>query len=116
MWESQAKVNDRGIVSLAYNVLLRSGVTIGAGISLDTQKLNESAHKVRSPSLWQLAATGLQCPRLVHISSSADSPLVGQGLLCIKKLFNLRGRTRGVVQRCLDLYSIPCFANVEDAF
>ncbi|KAL8914442.1 MAG: hypothetical protein Q9171_000947 [Xanthocarpia ochracea] len=43
---AKAKVNDRGIASLAYNVLLRSGVTVGAGISLDTQKLNESAHKV----------------------------------------------------------------------
>lgn len=42
----QAKVNDRGIASLAYNVLLRSGVTAGMGVSLDTQKLNESAHKV----------------------------------------------------------------------
>ncbi|KAI4092905.1 MAG: hypothetical protein LQ339_007801 [Xanthoria mediterranea] len=43
---AKAKVNDRGIASLAYNVLLRSGVTVGAGISLDTQKLHESAHKV----------------------------------------------------------------------
>ena len=45
---TQAKVNDRGIASLAYNVLLRSGVTFGVGVSLDTQKLNESAHKVRA--------------------------------------------------------------------
>ncbi|KAL8850145.1 MAG: hypothetical protein Q9221_004906 [Calogaya cf. arnoldii] len=43
---AKAKVNERGILSLAYNVLLRSGVTVGAGISLDTQKLNESAHKM----------------------------------------------------------------------
>ncbi|KAI4190830.1 MAG: hypothetical protein L6R41_000525 [Letrouitia leprolyta] len=43
---AKAKVNDRGIASLAYNVLLRSGVTAGMGVSLDTQKLNESAHKV----------------------------------------------------------------------
>lgn len=43
---AKAKVNDRGIASLAYNVLLRSGVTAGVGVSLDTQKLNESAHKV----------------------------------------------------------------------
>ncbi|KAL9038180.1 MAG: hypothetical protein Q9214_005388, partial [Letrouitia sp. 1 TL-2023] len=43
---AKAKVNDRGIASLAYNVLLRSGVTVGVGVSLDTQKLNESAHKV----------------------------------------------------------------------
>lgn len=39
-------MNDRGIASLAYNVLLRSGVTVGVGVSLDTQKLNESTHKV----------------------------------------------------------------------
>ncbi|KAL9596489.1 MAG: hypothetical protein Q9179_004605 [Wetmoreana sp. 5 TL-2023] len=43
---AKAKVNDRGIASLAYNVLLRSGVTFGVGVSVDTQKLNESAHKV----------------------------------------------------------------------
>ncbi|KAI4120799.1 MAG: hypothetical protein LQ338_006762 [Usnochroma carphineum] len=42
---AKAKVNDRGIASLAYNVLLRSGVTMGVGVSLDTQKLNESAPK-----------------------------------------------------------------------
>jgi len=39
-------VNDRGIAALAYNVLLRPGITVGLGASLDTQKLNESAHKV----------------------------------------------------------------------
>ncbi|KAL8731327.1 MAG: hypothetical protein Q9166_003551 [cf. Caloplaca sp. 2 TL-2023] len=43
---AKAKVNDRGIACLAYNVLLRSGVTAGVGVSLDTQKLNESAHKI----------------------------------------------------------------------
>ena len=43
---TQAKVNDRGIAALAYNVLLRPGITVGLGASLDTQKLNESAHKV----------------------------------------------------------------------
>ncbi|KAL8812954.1 MAG: hypothetical protein Q9200_000651 [Gallowayella weberi] len=43
---AKGKVNDRGIACLAYNVLLRSGVTLGLGVSLDTQKLNESAHKV----------------------------------------------------------------------
>ncbi|KAL8798486.1 MAG: hypothetical protein Q9182_006624 [Xanthomendoza sp. 2 TL-2023] len=48
---AKGKVNDRGIACLAYNVLLRSGVTLGLGVSLDTQKLNESAHKVRKASL-----------------------------------------------------------------
>ena len=43
---AQAKVNDRGITALAYNVKLRPGVTVGLGVSLDTQNLNEAAHKV----------------------------------------------------------------------
>jgi voltage-dependent anion channel protein 2 len=42
----KAKVNDRGIAALAYNVLLRPGVTVGLGLSLDTQNINEAAHKV----------------------------------------------------------------------
>ncbi|KAI9680599.1 MAG: Voltage-dependent anion-selective channel protein 1 [Caeruleum heppii] len=43
---TKAKINDRGIAAVAYNVLLRPGVTLGLGASFDTQKLNESAHKV----------------------------------------------------------------------
>ncbi|KZF25688.1 outer mitochondrial membrane protein porin [Xylona heveae TC161] len=43
---AKAKINDRGIAALAYNVLLRPGVTLGLGASFDTQKLNEAAHKV----------------------------------------------------------------------
>lgn len=42
----KAKVNDRGIAALAYNVLLRPGVTVGLGMSLDTQNINEAAHKI----------------------------------------------------------------------
>lgn len=42
----QAKLNDRGIAVFAYNVKLRPGVTVGLGLSLDTQNLNEAAHKV----------------------------------------------------------------------
>ena len=42
----QGKVNDRGIASLAYNVKLRPGVTVGLGLSMDTQNLKEAAHKV----------------------------------------------------------------------
>lgn len=41
----QAKVNDRGIAALAYNTVLRPGFTLGLGLSLDTQKLNEASHK-----------------------------------------------------------------------
>ncbi|CAD6581123.1 MAG: hypothetical protein ASARMPREDX12_001466 [Alectoria sarmentosa] len=43
---AKAKINDRGIAALAYNVKLRPGVTVGLGLSLDTQNLNEAAHKV----------------------------------------------------------------------
>ncbi|KAH0565941.1 hypothetical protein GP486_000662 [Trichoglossum hirsutum] len=43
---AKAKINDRGIAALAYNVLLRPGVTLGLGASFDTQNLNQSAHKV----------------------------------------------------------------------
>ncbi|KAI9814998.1 MAG: Mitochondrial porin [Pycnora praestabilis] len=43
---AKAKINDRGIAALAYNVLLRPGVTLGLGASFDTQNLNEAAHKV----------------------------------------------------------------------
>jgi len=40
------KINNQGIAALAYNQLLRPGVTLGLGASIDTQRLNESAHKV----------------------------------------------------------------------
>ncbi len=43
---SQVKLNERGIASLAYNVLLRPGVTLGLGASFDTQNLTEASHKV----------------------------------------------------------------------
>ena len=43
----QVKINDRGIAALAYNVLLREGVTVGLGGSFDTQKLDQATHKVR---------------------------------------------------------------------
>lgn len=43
---AKAKINERGIAALAYNVLLRPGVTLGLGASFDTQNLNQAAHKV----------------------------------------------------------------------
>ncbi|KAL8797334.1 MAG: hypothetical protein Q9195_000488 [Heterodermia aff. obscurata] len=43
---AKAKVNDRGIAALAYNILLRPGVKVGIGMSLDTQHLKEASHKV----------------------------------------------------------------------
>ncbi|KAF8474882.1 eukaryotic porin/Tom40 [Kalaharituber pfeilii] len=42
----KAKINNAGIAALAYNQVLRPGVTLGLGASIDTQKLNEAAHKV----------------------------------------------------------------------
>lgn len=43
----QVKINDRGVAAVAYNVLLRPGVTLGLGASFDTQKLDQASHKVR---------------------------------------------------------------------
>jgi len=43
---SQAKINDRGIAALAYSTKLNKGTTIGLGLSLDTQKLNEAGHRI----------------------------------------------------------------------
>ncbi|CAI4215361.1 unnamed protein product [Parascedosporium putredinis] len=43
---AKVKLNDRGIVALGYNVLLREGVTLGLGASVDTQKLDQATHKV----------------------------------------------------------------------
>lgn len=46
---TKAKINDRGIAALSYNVLLREGVTLGLGASFDTQKLDSSPNKVSNP-------------------------------------------------------------------
>ncbi|KAK0353150.1 Mitochondrial porin [Friedmanniomyces endolithicus] len=43
---AKVKVNDRGIAALAYSTKLNAGTTIGLGLSLDTQKLNEAGHKI----------------------------------------------------------------------
>ncbi|KAK4549795.1 hypothetical protein LTR36_005096 [Oleoguttula mirabilis] len=43
---AKAKINDRGIAALAYSTKLNAGTTIGLGLSLDTQKLNEAGHKI----------------------------------------------------------------------
>jgi len=40
------KINDRGLVSLAYNTKVNSGLTFGIGGSFDAQKLNEGGHKI----------------------------------------------------------------------
>jgi len=43
---AKAKINDRGLLSLAYNTKINQGFTFGIGVSLDTQKLNEASHKI----------------------------------------------------------------------
>lgn len=43
---AKAKINDRGIMALAYNTKLNAATTLGLGLSLDTQKLNEAGHKI----------------------------------------------------------------------
>ncbi|KAI1401863.1 eukaryotic porin/Tom40 [Hypoxylon fuscum] len=43
---AKAKINDRGVAAVSYNVLLRPGVTLGLGASFDTQKLEQATHKV----------------------------------------------------------------------
>lgn len=42
----KAKINDRGVAAIAYNVTLRPGVDFGIGASFDTQKLDQAPHKV----------------------------------------------------------------------
>lgn len=43
---AKIKINDRGVAAVAYNVLLRPGVTLGLGASFDTQKLDQATHKI----------------------------------------------------------------------
>ncbi|KAK5987291.1 Mitochondrial outer membrane protein porin [Cladobotryum mycophilum] len=43
---AKVKINDRGIAAVAYNVLLRQGVTLGLGGSFDTQKIDQATHKL----------------------------------------------------------------------
>ncbi|KAH9906943.1 porin [Xylariomycetidae sp. FL2044] len=43
---AKAKINDRGVAAVSYNVLLRPGATLGLGLSVDTQKLDQATHKV----------------------------------------------------------------------
>lgn len=43
---AKAMINSQGIATVSYNQILRPGVTLGLGLSADTQRLNESAHKL----------------------------------------------------------------------
>ncbi|KAK0627019.1 eukaryotic porin/Tom40 [Immersiella caudata] len=50
---AKAKINDRGVAAVAYNVLLREGVTFGVGASFDTQKLDQATHKVGTSFVFE---------------------------------------------------------------
>jgi len=43
---SKVKINDRGVAAVAYNTLIRPGVTLGVGVSFDTTKLKEATHTI----------------------------------------------------------------------
>lgn len=58
---TKAKINDRGIAALSYNVLLREGVTLGLGASFDTQKLDSSPNKVSLFRCTMLLACACAC-------------------------------------------------------
>lgn len=53
----QGKINDRGVAAVSYNVLIRTGVTLGVGASFDTQKLDQATHKV-----WDISLLPGFCP------------------------------------------------------
>lgn len=42
----KAKINSQAIAAVSYSQVLRPGVRLGLGVSFDTQKLNQSAHKL----------------------------------------------------------------------
>lgn len=42
----KAKINSQAITAVSYSQALRPGVRLGLGVSFDTQKLNQSAHKL----------------------------------------------------------------------
>ncbi|KAE8452983.1 hypothetical protein EG329_012170 [Mollisiaceae sp. DMI_Dod_QoI] len=50
---AKAKINDRGVAAVAYNVLLRPGVTFGIGASFDTQKLDQANHKIGTSLVFE---------------------------------------------------------------
>src|SRR2546423_1140307 len=42
----QGKINNSGIAAVSYVQTLRPGIKVGFGASVDTQRLQESAHKI----------------------------------------------------------------------
>lgn len=43
---AKARINNRGIASIALNTKVNSGLTFGVGASVDTNKFNEAGHKI----------------------------------------------------------------------
>jgi voltage-dependent anion channel protein 2 len=43
---TQGKINNSGIAAVSYVQTLRPGIKVGFGASIDTQRLQESAHKI----------------------------------------------------------------------
>jgi voltage-dependent anion channel protein 2 len=43
---AKARINNRGIASIAVNTKVNTGLTVGIGASIDTNKINESGHKI----------------------------------------------------------------------
>jgi len=50
---AKAKINDRGVAAVSYNVLFRPGVTFGIGGSFDTQKLDQATHKIGTSLIFE---------------------------------------------------------------
>jgi voltage-dependent anion channel protein 2 len=44
--DKQGKINNSGIAAVSYVQTLRPGIKVGFGASVDTQRLQESAHKI----------------------------------------------------------------------
>ena len=42
----QGKINNSGIAALSYVQTLRPGIKVGFGASIDTQHIQEAAHKI----------------------------------------------------------------------
>ena len=99
---AKAKINDRGIAALAYNVLLREGVTLGLGGSFDTQKLDQATHKV-SPYTWsEYLRTQLTRRSSVPASPSRVKSSTNRGADAIA-LKSARGRSHfcTLLQSCI---------------
>ncbi|RYC59215.1 hypothetical protein CHU98_g6978 [Xylaria longipes] len=72
---AKAKINDRGVAAVAYNVLLRPGVTVGIGASFDTQKIDQATHKADLVAFR--SAASLECRLERRINEDYNAHYVG---------------------------------------